>query len=678
MTTPQEEARALQKMAQAIAISRRNTIDETRGAPAGVRATVGSAQTPDDRLATIQKYYPDAVAVDDGNFVFTDPKTKRPTLYNPKGIDAGDIASIAPEIAEMGGGAAAAAVASPAAIAAAPATGGASLLGIPAAYGLGASGGRELQNIIATNLGETVDTRGLGQRAVDAGATAAGNVLGYRAGEAISTGVQRATAPIVNAARNAIAPQGRGNAVALANAGVEPRAGTITQSPSVQMVEQGLASTPGGAGPITEKARSEVADIAREADEVSRLFGPRGSAEDVGNAIKEGAKNAASRFRARKETLYSGAYDLVGKGTAIDTGSIAPLKAYADELEAVITKSPNEMGGALGRTLERVKGILADAENGVLDFETLRKIRTNIGNDLSDPVLAGMSTTQRQGLNPVYGAISDVLNGIASRTPEGAKKLAIADRYTRFNMQTNMDTLQKIADLDYGEKVYKFALSGVKDGGSQLLKIRKNLKPEEWDMVAGTVLGKLGTPTAGRTGATEIGEETAEFSVSSFLTNWNRLSPEARNALFSGTRYADLTPRLNNLVKVVGLSKDADKLANTSGTARVLMTTLGLTGMFGGGGAYAAGLDAGDIAATGAGAFAGAVVAPRVAAKLITSPAFVTWLSNMVQAGPRSANNMKSALARLVTVGKVNPEIRNEIYQYYSAIRPEPVPEDTR
>ena len=63
-------------------------IDKRTGAPAFARAVVGGAPEK-DRLANLKRFFPDAVAYGDDNFVFTDPGTGRPTLYNPPGIDFG-------------------------------------------------------------------------------------------------------------------------------------------------------------------------------------------------------------------------------------------------------------------------------------------------------------------------------------------------------------------------------------------------------------------------------------------------------------------------------------------------------------------------------------------------------------------------------------------------------------
>ena len=79
----------------------KSEIDRTTGAPANVRFSVGAAQSPEDKLATLQIYYPDALRVEDldpqngamefgsGNYVYEDPETGRLTLFdefNPKNV----------------------------------------------------------------------------------------------------------------------------------------------------------------------------------------------------------------------------------------------------------------------------------------------------------------------------------------------------------------------------------------------------------------------------------------------------------------------------------------------------------------------------------------------------------------------------------------------------------------
>ena len=96
-------------------------IEMTTGAPLSVRAAVGSSTTMQDKLATLKKFFPDAQPYDKDNFIYTDPKTGRPTLMNEKnpvffGVPlptVGDIVGALPEISEFAGAGLGAAATSP-------------------------------------------------------------------------------------------------------------------------------------------------------------------------------------------------------------------------------------------------------------------------------------------------------------------------------------------------------------------------------------------------------------------------------------------------------------------------------------------------------------------------------------------------------------------------------------
>ncbi len=78
----------------------------------------------------------------------------------------------------------------------------------------------------------------------------------------------------------------------------------------------------------------------------------------------------------------------------------------------------------------------------------------------------------------------------------------------------------------------------------------------------------------------------------------------------------------------------------------------------------------GNIGGAGA-TIAGAVVAPHIAARLITNPRFVRWLSGtrMLSNNP---NSLTAHLGRLAAVVEAEPSIRDEVNQYLAALRPAP------
>jgi hypothetical protein len=656
----------LEKLRLGAAVPLEKALDRKKGAPVRVRAAVGAAQTDEDRLATIRQHFPDAQPYENGNFVYTDPGTKRPTLYNEEnptllGVpipSLGDIVSVGPEIAETLGGTAGGIAAAPSLLA-----GGTGAVAVPVGIGLGAAGGREAYTLLSQRLLGTQDTRSLGHRATDAALTGGVNaVAGPLADRAIGT------------ARAVLGPVNQQVAGAFDRLGIQPMAGHITGNRGVQTAEHGLSNTLGGAPVIGDAVERTVAETDAAAQRIAEGFaqgGGRGAAgagpqtvEEVGGTMRQAAKDSAERFETRAETLYQRASAAIGTGRP---AAIPKSSALRTELENQVRQAPESLGPILNPIIERIGRLETDAAAG-LPFEALRRVRSALGRELADPVLVGGTGAQKDALRAFYGRLTDDMFETARLAgPSAERALSVADRYYRFNMGQNIPLLQKIVDSGTDGEVLALAMRGSGRGGQALMRVRRNFQPEEWDAVAGTVLGRLGRATPGQQGASELGQEAAEFSVNTFLTNWNKLAPEAQQALFGGTRYRDLTDPLNDLVKVVGAMKDSAKLANKSGTAR----SVGVQSAIGAAGAATGGLLGGDVESAGQGSLwtlLGVTVGARYASKLITSPRFVRWLGRTVQASQRNPASLRAALPRLAAIAEVEPELRDAVHQYMGSI----------
>lgn len=651
-------------------------IDRHRGAPASVRQAVGSARLPQDRLATLRKFYPDAQPHEDDNFIFTDPETGRSTLYNPPGFDAGDVASVSGEAAEMAGGVIGGALAVPAAVAGAVPTAGASLLSVPAGVGLGAAGARELHDLAAAQLGGTVDTRGVPARAADAAVTAGVNAVGHRVGELVERGVRAAVAPVRRAFPGLTSGQQALDDAALL--GTEQTAGMVTGNRALQSMENAMANTPGGAGVMQAAAERAMSDLDAAAGRIAQGFRGHGqvqSAQGAGQRLREGARAAGERFATRREQLDDALMTEIGANQVVPVRNVGALEA---ELTRYLNQAFNSRNPEFRGALEELRSVLADAgmlqatpngnvvqlgaANGGLPFEVLRSIRTRIGRDLERPDISGYTPSTEAAMRRVYGALSEDIRAAAhARGPRAQQLLAAHDRYVRFNRNVNLPALQRIEDAGTDEQAFNLAMTAARDGGTTLTRLRRSLRPEEWDVVASSVLAKMGRATPGQQTASTVGEAADDFSASTFLTNWSKLAPEAKQALFGGNRYRDLMPELDALVRQSARVRDAAKMANPSGTARntiAALTVLGAGGQLLGGDVQGAGVTVG-----------GAILAPRAVARLLTSPGFVRWLGDTTVAVANRPAAWGPRLGQLVAVAKAEPEIREEVYQYLDALR---------
>lgn len=683
-------------------------IDRRTGAPANVRAAVGAAVTPDDRLATLRKFYPDARPEGDDNFVFNDPRHGgRPTLYNEEnrhilGIpipSMGDIVSVGPEAAEALGGAMGVAGATASAVP----TGGTSLVTVPAAAGLGAAAGREAYGLLAQRALGTEDTRPLPQHLTDTAITAGVNAVGQRVGELAGKGIDALAGTVNRYVRSGAADTGAAALRDFANLGVQPpTAGTVTGNRTSQIIESALSNTPGGATIMQRAADQSLSDLRGAADDIAQRIAtgdganPSGAVrtpQGVGETLKSAAEGAGDRFNDRILSKLAPALDTaVGTDTRV---AVNNAREMADGLKAAIAAAPETRQPQLQAALDELEGVISDAtakgrtvtvgpepglggpaagnpqpiqyteitRNPGIPFRILREARTALGRALDAPDVSGYTPKAEAALRKVYGQLNDDIYSAAKAAgPDAEKALATHDRYIRLNRNINLPTIQKIVDQQTDEQAFKYAMGLAKDGGSRLFALRRNSRPEEWDVVSSSVFGRLGRANPGAQGASELGDEAGDFSINTFLTNWNKLAPEARKALFQGTRYSQIVPEMETLGRVAERMKDAQKMANPSGTARNMLAAAGI-------GAAANEAINGDPKNAALGLAAG-VIAPRVAAKVMTNPQVIRWLAQGARIPMSDPNAVTAHLGRLAAIAEAEPEIRGWASQLAQSLMP--------
>lgn len=608
-------------------------IDTDTGASYKARAVVGSRQTPMDKMTALQQYYPGAKAIDN-NFVFDNPETGRPTLFNPPGMDFGDVAGGLPEIGEAVGGTLGAVGGAAAASPTGPI--GAFAAGVGGA-GLGGVMGKNLVTNTITDMSGAADTRSPLQRLQDSGETFASDA----AGQAILPGIGAALAPV----GKALVRGGRAIATspavmaAAARMGVDLPAGAATGTAGTAALENAVSAYPSASTAITEKYATGQAQLGTAAKDIARSMGTPGTKQEAGAALKSGAKKATSKFEETQTKLYDDAFDKIGADTPVKLNSVMAL---AGDIAKSVEKAPKSLLPTVGKSQEAINNILEDAlagtgEKGTIHFDTLRQVRTNIGRMLKNPQLMVSNGMDDSTMRALYGAISRDIESAANTVGgDAAKALKTADRYTRYNLNINAPALESVVASGSDEAAFNYAMGAAKDGGTRLRALRRNLPKEQWDTVSSTVFENLGRATPGQQGATALGEMGEEWSASTFLTNWNKMAPEARKALFSGRH---LEGPLNDLLVVSDRFKNAAKQGNFSNTAKAAVPALAALGIY-----NADGMDEKAKMA------AGVVLVPRLAAKLMTNPEFVHWL--VKGSSIPSAKGWMNHIPRLMGIAK--------------------------
>lgn len=281
----------------------------------------------------------------------------------------------------------------------------------------------------------------------------------------------------------------------------------------------------------------------------------------------------------------------------------------AEEALSIAKRRVSELDAMKARVAELEE--IAASTDGRLPFEAIKKLRTLVGNEISDSTIA--SDVPRSKWKALYAALSDDMGEAVAGSKQGTEAWRRANRYTRAGLN-RIESIESVIDKAGGpEAIFRAATSNTRDGATTLRAVMQSLDKDGQKTVSATVLRRLGI--ANPSNQDDLGEQ---FSTSTFLTNWNKLSPEAKRTLFDryGPRFRE---DMNQIAKVAAnLREGSEVFRNPSGTARqqALWSTTGgfvlsvLTGRV-------------DVAA----GIAAGVGGANLTARLMTNPRFVRWLA---------------------------------------------------
>jgi hypothetical protein len=652
-------------------------IDTTTGAPLSVRQSVGSSQSGGDRLTAIRQWYPDAEPYGSDNFTFTNPDNGKRTLYNPKGVDGGDLVSVIPEMWEAAGGGVGAGLGAFVGIPGGPPG---IMAGAVMGAGTGGVAANSIYDFLAPYLYDSVDTRSTGQIIQDTVTDFGMNAMGE--------GVGRQIPGLVSNAWRGVFGRPGGNAAALAAdfsaSGITPRQPGIFGGRGMQALETGLNNTVFGGGIIDDAITSTRNELATKVGELAGSYRAPGAAPrmvgatsyDAGRDLVRAGADFVGEFKVESKRLYDELDALLpnGQTTLVDVSSTQT--ALDDVLNKFTTAT--DLGGLLQpKIFAAYAEALGKADfPGSLTWQETKAFRSKIGTMIGDPV--ARNDTDLAALKSLYAALSDdMMNAARAAGPDAEAALTAANIYFRNGVSAIDGALADITNPNATTEsawrsIQRLGLENTsRESARDLAVIRRTIDPAAWDTYASAILNTMGDAKAGAQDA--AGEV---FSVNTFLTNWNKLSPTAKSIMFKGTRYDGLSDALERLVRVASGLKDAGRLANTSNTAASMnaarmINTLGL-----GVGTVAGGLLTGDLAgaASGAAAGASAVLAPRTIARLITSPQFVSWLAETpmqrtaAQARSAAGATMAGHIGRLTQIAIDDPSIAEAVYQFLDAL----------
>lgn len=455
----------------------------------------------------------------------------------------------------------------------------------------------------------------------ESAAASAGRALGagFIGPVAGTSAVPRASKAASDAARGATAAR---------DLGITPSLGMMgPASARIASVAEGNLLTANRAGKDAARALDEIVGVK---ERIASTAGDATSPFQAGSVLQDAA-NAYADIAVRGKDTISGR--LNGTVNALMDGKRVPMTKTSGLLQEYVSALPENMGSTL--RAGKWKGWLDDiaANGGSLTWEQARQIRTAVGEGVGK-ISGPMSDISGSQLKRIYDAVTTDLEAAAHAAgPRASQAWDRANDFHRRASDKIDGALKFLFDEKSPENAYARFMDLTTKGRSADIEKLKEIKrsvtsvdPDAWGAVASTVIRQMGKATPG--GQNAAGDA---FSAATFLTEWSKMSPEAKQALFSGKGVPEgLLSELNKLADVAEAAKAAGIERNVSRSGVNVQNFL--TG---------SALAFGDLTSW-VGATAG-VLSHRA----VTNPAFLRWWRNRVAVkGPSKWGARGMAIAR--------------------------------
>jgi hypothetical protein len=356
--------------------------------------------------------------------------------------------------------------------------------------------------------------------------------------------------------------------------------GQASGNPVVQKLEAASSKLFGG-GPIKKIADDQTKNLGSHVDSIvdNLSQGNEVSPTAAGQAINAGVNSTKQSMRALEQQAYGKVDELVPPQSPIDvSGTMAKLNSLTAATPGALKTTASLVPKKILDMRDNLQSDIETNGSPHLPYEAASALKTAVGNSVdwgfspSDPVTNG-------ALKQIHGSLkNDIDEGAAAISPEAATAVKNAKGVYAEN-QGRRDTLNAIIDKNGGpEAVYKAATANTKDGATKIGNVMNSIAPDHQNIVRATVLDRMGRAIPSSDGN--------NFSANTFLTNWKKLDPAAKDALFNGSDAPEnLRANLDSFANTAGTIRGSTLFKNPSGTAEAGGHALGLAALMEGAGA---------------------------------------------------------------------------------------------
>lgn len=419
--------------------------------------------------------------------------------------------------------------------------------------------------------------------------------------------------------------------------GISPSLGTLSGSEPIQRLESFLRKAPGG--------KRIIRSVKFTADALSKKVSELGSSGETssaraGRSIRAGLfgeQGFVPGFNERAGRMYDKLDEFI---PATQPVQVSSTSAALNELTAAIPGA-EATSDVLGTPFMKqiASAFRQDAgEGSEVPYQALKQLRSAVGRKLSGNDI--VNDAPKAELNKLYGALTEDMEAAAlAAGPDAASALKRANKFYKSGLKRIEEQFANLNRKSIPEDIFKTVLSGSAEGGSRLNAVKRSLSDNQWKVVVDTVVQRLGRAT--NSNQDDIGEA---FSSETFLTNWNKLAPDAKDALFGNA--PEYRKNMDIIARMASRLRESARVdPNPSGTGVTVANVL-----TGGTGALA--LSQGNVP-MGA-AVLGAVVANASASWALTNPSFVKWAAKTSRL---PARRLPGQIVRLNGLVKENPEL---------------------
>jgi hypothetical protein len=466
----------------------------------------------------------------------------------------------------------------------------------------------------------------------------------------------------------------------LQNAGVDkPTLGLASGNQMVGGLENLLQNAPGAVGLMRKARENAVSGLEAKSQRAAEVASPDRGSLAAGRGIQKGIEQFKENFKKQQEGLYNELGAKIGGQTPTNVDKTrstlatlnediagapelskffknAKIQALERAMESDVTgnrpATPSQLKSALANSTN-VDEFNAQIANRSLPFEAVKKTRTLVGNELADHSL--LSDVPKSKWRPLYGSLTDDMKAAAeSSGPAATRAFNRANDYTRSGLD-RLERVAPVADRKAPEQSFGALEKTLAENASIFQTVKKSLPEGVRGQVAGTVIEELGKAKAGvQNDAGSI------WSPETFLTNWNRMSPTAKNELLSGFPNASqVRADVEAVAKATSMMRESSKMwANPSGTGANVASRATLGGL----GLGAAGAAMGIVNPAVPLTAGGVLIGNHLLARGLTDEGLVKAFARPNTTNPQLTQAQINAL---VSTGLLNPDG----YQYRDANR---------